>query len=499
MSDSTPVLVPADPADAARWQHTRVRRRMMDGPWGQDISEHLSKKLTPGRLVNLGPCNQSLNLFASTVRQLAVQYDSAPVDSNPELEDKAGAQWAELIDSVHLWSILQRNSETVIGLRESFVQVGWSAGQVEGDPGSLTVQPITPDVVVTECLPNNPDALTVFRMGVAYTIDGEQVPAWAVWDISDRTNPHFRVEAGDGSDLTAVVVTEPQPWPYYWEDGTPFLPFVKYRAAYTADQWDAYTLTELVYATLDVAILWTAWVKLMLDASWAQRWVIDLMLQGMSITGSGAGVTASVETDPTSILAFHSKPDKTGSAGQYQVPVDPLSMSESIARFQSTVLSNIGIHPADIEATQSPSSGVAITLKRSAQRRMALRLLPQFRSSDTRLLAMIARVSNIYGSTTYPTSGWELSYRLPEESVDEFLAELDRDERLVRLGFLSKVALMQKYRPELSRDEAIAALREVAADNAEFPLEGAPVLASTDTTADTDTDPEGPPPQSTGE
>ena len=58
---------------------------------------------------------------------------------------------------------------------------------------------------------------------------------------------------------------------------------------------------------------------------------------------------------------------------------------------------------------------------------------------------------------------------------------------------------MQKYRPELSRDEAIAALREVAADNAEFPLEGAPVLASTDTTTDTDTDPEGPPPQSTGE
>ena len=483
MASTSPVLIPADPADAARWEHTRVRRRMLDGHWEQDISQRLNERLTPGRSYNLGRPVQSLNLFASTVRQLAVQYDAAPTVHHPDLDEAQQDRWKHLMAEAHLWSIMQRASESVIGLRECFMQVEWVAIPYHPEGGEVVVSPLTPDTVVTVTRPGDPDDVLVLKAARCYTVDGDSIPAWAVWDISNPDQPHFRVEDASGRDITVRVVRDPQPWPYLKEGGQPYLPFVKYRAQDTADPWDAYALSELVHAALDTAILWTAWGKCVLDASWSQRWVIDLMLQGMSISGSGAAVTGSVETDPTSILAFTSRGDKPGSVGQYNTPVDPAAMALSIVTFQASVLSNIGIHPADLEAGHTAQSGVAIQLKRSAQRRLALRMLPQFRQGDVELLGLMASISNTFGETSYPTEGWELTYHLPEASVDEFIAELDRDERMVRLGFISKVDLMQKYRPELSREQAREALLEVAQDNASFPLDG-PAVVATDALAD---------------
>ena len=482
MATSAPVLIPADPEDAARWEHTRIRRRMLEGHWEQDISQRLNEKLTPGRTYNLGKPVQSLNLFASTVRQLAVQYDSSPTVNNPDLSEAQQVEWATMMGQAHLWAIMQRASESVIGLRETFLQVSWVVDPLNPDGGQVVVAPLTPDTVVTETRPGDPDCVLVLKAARCYTVGDKVIPAWAVWDIKDPSSPHFRVEDASGKVITEQVVTDPQPWPYLKEGGVPYLPFVKYRAQDTAEPWDAYALSELVHAALDTAILWTAWAKCVLDASWSQRWVIDLMLQGMSISGSGAAVTGSVETDPTSILVFSSRGDKPGSVGQYTTPVDPAAMALSILTFQSSVLSNIGIHPADLEASTSAQSGVAIQLKRSSQRRLAMRMLPQFRAGDTALLGLMARISNTFGETSYPTEGWELTYHLPEATVDEFIAELDRDERMVRLGFISKLDLMMKYRPELSRDGARAALLEVARDNADFPLDGPAPLQSTGVT-----------------
>ena len=472
MSATAPVLLPSDPEDAARWEHTRIRRRMLDGHWEQDISRRLNEKLTPGRTYNLGRPVQSLNLFASVVRQVAVQYDSHPTDSNPDLSEEQEAAWHQMMADAHLWAIMQRASESIIGLREGFIQGEWVPNPQHPDGGEVSVCPLTPDTVVTVTRPGDPDDVLVLKAARSYTVDGDSFPAWAVWDISDPEQPHFRVEDSSGKVITERVVTEPQPWPYWKENGQPYLPFIKYRAQDTAEPWDAYALSELVHAALDTAILWTAWTKSVLDASWSQRWVIDLMLQGMSISGAGAAVTASVETDPTSILCFTSRSDKPGSVGQYTTPVDPAAMALSIVTFQSSVLSNIGIHPADVETAHVAQSGVAIQLKRSAQRRLALRLLPQFRQGDVALLGMLARISNTFGGTSYPTEGWQIQYHLPEASVDEFIAELDRDERMVRLGFISKLDLMMKYRPELSREQAREALLDVARENMQFPLDG---------------------------
>lgn len=472
MANATPILIPADAEDVARWGETRTRRRMLEGPWEQDISKRLNEKLTPGRVCNLGRPMQSLNLFAATVRQLAVQYDSAPTVTNSNMSPEDSSIWSGIVKDAHLWSILQKNSENVIGLRECLLYIGTTED-------GIRVQSVTPDTVTIETLPGDPNAIVVIRAARSYLVDGESIPAWAVWDIKDSANPRFYVEGADGKDITRQVVVDPQPWQYFepgtesesLPEGKPFLPFVMYRAQYTCEPWDPYAQSELVHAALDLAILWTAWNKSILDASWAQRWVIDLMLQGLSVANSGgAGATATVETDPTSILVFQSKGDKPGSVGQWEVPQDPKSQSESIISYQASVLSNIGIHPTDIESTSGPQSGVAIALKRSAQRRLASRLIPEFREADTNLFSKMAMISNIFFGTILPTEGWEIAYHLPEETVEEFIAALDRDERLVKIGFLSKVDMMMRYRPELSREQAAAKLREIEIENKNYPM-----------------------------
>jgi hypothetical protein len=455
---------------------TRMRRRMLAGLWESDISRRLNERLTPGRICNLGRPMQSLNLFASTVRQLAVQYDAPPTVTNPALLEAAGLVWQNIVEKSHLWNILQQNSENVIGLRESFIQVEWT-------DGGLRLVSVTADTVTTESAPNDPDRILVMRVARAYKINGRSVPAFAVWDVRNQAAPVFRVEDAEGGDISRQVIPDPQPWPYYIPGtataelplGTPFLPFVKYRAQDTSEPWDAYAMAELVHAALDVAILWTAWGKVVLDASWAQRWVIDLMLAGLSVANAGsAGATATVEADPTSILVFNTKGGgASGQVGQFATPADPAQLASAVQTFQASVLSNIGIHPSDIEAGAGPQSGVAIQLKRSSQRRLAMRMIPQFRAGDTELFSKMAMIYNIFspdGSPEIPVVGWEIAYHLPDATVEEFITELDRDERMVRLGFMSKVDLMMKYRPELNREQAIIKLGEIIRDNMLYPM-----------------------------
>jgi len=461
----TPVLLPSDPSDIARWAEERVRLRMLSNLHRRDVEQRLNDRLTPGRVCNLGFPLLSLNLFSSTVRQLAVQYDAEPTVTNDRLNDDASTAWSQMCAGTHLWAILQKNSEHVIGLNECLLQIEWTER-------GLRVKSVTPDSIVVETVPGDVNTILVVKAARVYTINGADIPAWAMWDISDPLNPNFRVEDAKGVDITSKVVIDSQPWPYFNEDGSPFLPFVMYRAQYTSEPWNPYSGSEIVHASLDLAILWTAWAKAILDSSWAQRWVIDLMLQGASIANAGgAGATATVEADPSSVLVFQSKGDKTGSAGQFDAPQDLKAQSDSILTYQATVLSNVGIHPADIESTAGPSSGVAISLKRSAQRRLAMRYVPNFRAADIELFSKMALVSNIFSETQYPVDGWVIQYHLPEESIEEFIAALDRDERLVTAGFISKVDLMMRFHPELSRAQARDKLIQVAAENLEFSMQ----------------------------
>lgn len=453
---TTPMIMPTDATDRARWEHTRQRRRMLDETWERDVSERLSERLTPGRVVNVGKPVTSLNLFHSTVGQLATQYDIAPGVTNPALEDPAvAAVWAVVEEDTHIWELGQSNAESVIGLRENLVRI-------HRTPEGVRLAMTYPDTVTIETAAGDPNKILIVREACVYSIDGEPEACWLVWDLSNPEAPVRTIRtASEDKDVSRLADPTWTGWVDYYEDGTPFLPYVRYRAKWSTQEWCAYEWSTLVEATLDVAILWTCWNKWVMDSSWAQRYVIDLALQGLTVTGSGSGATASIEADPASVMCFSTRGDKTGTAGQWQPPGDPKELADAIMVAQGSMLSNIGIHPADLELTSQPSSGTAIQLKRSSQRRLAKKYIPQFRSGDTELLGKIAATHNsiaVEGSPALPEKGWSLDYRLPEQSVDEAEAELAQDLRMIDAGLASLVDTYLRMHPGISREQALADL-----------------------------------------
>lgn len=458
----TPTIMPASPVDAARWQHTRQRRRLLEDLWEEDITTRLGERLTAGRVTNLGRPIMSLNLFQAAVSQLAVQYDSPPTVTNPALSDPATADvWALVQADSHIWEMAQSNAESTIGLRENLVKILRGA-----DGPRLTM--VAPDTVTIETAVGDPDKIVILQEAGVYMIGEKPEPCWTTWDISDPLMPTRKITTADGQDVSTVADPNWEGWVDFYEDGSPYIPYVRYRAKWTPKTWDAWSWSILVEAAIDTAILWTCWSKWVLDASWSQRYVIDLMLQGLTVTGSGAGATASVEADPTSILCFQTRGEKSGTASSFAPPGNPKELADSIMTFQGSVLSNIGIHPADLEATSQPSSGVAIQLKRSSQRRIAKKYLPQFRAGDQELLKKLSATYNsmaVEGSPALPEEGWAIEYHLPESSADEVMAELAQDLKMIAEGLASKVDVYQKLHPDLTREEALTRLLEIRAEN----------------------------------
>ncbi len=463
MPHPTATIRPKDPADRKRWDITRLRRRILENVWKGDVSQRLSRRLTPGRQVNIGEPVTSLNLFESTVQQLAIQYDKPPTVRNPAFENEETAElWEDIQRTTHIWQLAQANAEFTIGLRENLVKI------LRTDDGvRLTLVP--PDTVTVETADGDPGKILVIREASIYTIQGKQVVAWTIWDISDPAAPVRTIRTQDDQDISNIADPDWEGWVDFDEDGAPFLPFVRYRARWTPTVWDARAWTTLVEASLDTAVLWTCWNKWVLDASWAQRYVIDLILQGLTVTGDGTGATASVEADPSSILCFKSIGDKPGSAGTFTPPGNPKELADSIMSFQGSALATIGIHPADIAKTNQPQSGVSIQLKRSSQRRMAKQFISQFRDGDTELLTKIALTHNDLtedNGLMLPVTDWVLVYHLPEQSREEIEAELGQDLTLIKAGLASPVDVFIKMFPGITRAEALTRLLEIRTENA---------------------------------
>ena len=214
-------------------------------------------------------------------------------------------------------------------------------------------------------------------------------------------------------------------------------------------------------------MLWSMFFAVSRDASWPQKFGLDVQPAGATIASENGTTVAYVETSPTSILLFGTDlsrgADANPALGQFTSGADPARFAEAVLICQSTLLSNLGINPADVEQTRASQSGVAIQLKRSAQRKTAMAYVPMFRVADEELLGLISKCHNIF----YPTApvlseeGWRINYILPEMSLDEREALISQEIELIKLGLSSRVDLVMKVRPEVkSRKEALESLLE---------------------------------------
>lgn len=469
-------FMPQSHDEAARWAETRRRKRILDGEWRSDVEDALREHLAATRVANLGRPVLAVNLLRSVCSQLAVLYDRPATihigDSDPDTEDR----FSDLLADIGAWSILQRHAEYVIGLRESLILVGWS--ESESRP---TLELVTPDQVIVEHRDGDPCEIVKVKHARVRTsvIDGQERPVvcWDVYDLTDQTAPSFRIEAVDGTDVTQIHAPD-DVGRYPWQDDEgPWIPLTLYHAQDVGRLWDPHGWSEIVEGTLDCAVLWSLFFHCARDASWRQKYAIDLQVGGTKLTDAGAGETArSVETSPSSIILFRTMGDKSGSAGTFEAPTDPGKFAESNQRFQQTVVSHIGVHPADLERQESASSGYAIQLKRSSQRKLGMKFEGQFRRGDLQLFRTIARTANLFGGESFPVDGFQITYHPIEETVAEMKDDLEYQLMLVDSNLLSRVELYKRLNPGVTDEMAIRNLIEIEAVNRGIPEQAEEIM-----------------------
>lgn len=114
MHDLPPPL-PAE--DAARAEHTRLRRRMLYGLWRDDL-EIRRKRLFPHvRAEAQGPVDLSGNTFRASCTALAVLYEEPPEVVPPD-GSVDGEGLAAAMDAAGYWDLMIRGQRDCIGLRE---------------------------------------------------------------------------------------------------------------------------------------------------------------------------------------------------------------------------------------------------------------------------------------------------------------------------------------------------------------------------------------------
>ncbi len=453
---STPTLIPPLPGsteDSKRREHTRKRLRMLRGEWFGDLQRHTAQHFDPVRERIVGKPDISTNVFRSVVDQLAVLYDRPPVlhhEDNPAAAETA----AMLLADAGWWSLASRLQRFVLGLRECFVRPTLT-------PRGLLIRLVTPDCVHAEASPEEPDLPVKLTEARLRNVEGEDGWYWDQFDLSDPADPVYRVvRARDDEDVTALVLgrdVSGASYPFRLSDGSPVLPYATYHAVRSGELWNWMDGIEAVEGTLTIAVLWSWWIHAVRDTAWAQRWSLDAQLRGAAASGSGLATASAVTTDPSSVMQFRSDGDRA-SLGQWNPPVDPLTLGTAIAEFEQRLLVHFGLSPADVQRSEQAQSGYALSLRRDAVRQAQRRYVAQFQRGDLQLLRIVSALTQ----GGIPEDGWSLTYPGQPESVEEIHASLERHQMLIEAGLESKVDAYMDLHPGVSREQATEALKRIA-------------------------------------
>lgn len=451
--------VPSSQSDAIRWDHTRLRRRMLYGGWISDLDARIRSAVGVERSEAWGYPDLSANVFRSAVSEQSTLYDRSVRPEGPA-GFSTNDLFAKIIDEAGLWQLMQRVQRDTIGLREMLVKVEIN---YEGNP---TFKPIFPDMVLASADPSEPDEPN--RIANLCLKHGENgcFWAWEYYDISDRENPKWGVRSADWkTDLSERYITlgglpvsgevSGALYPFRYADGRPFIPMVLYHAQRSGELFDWAEMRELVEGALNVAVLWTYFGHVMKQASWPQRYTVGVMLPGTEIQ-KGEATRSQLPADPTAILNLIIDPDQSGTAmvGQFQVGADPAVIQQAIGNYERRVASFAGISASDVQREAGdPRSGFAISINKEAKRESQRRYMPQFMRGDTELLKKTAALLNLSSDATFATE-WAINYEMVPVSVDEMRASRENAIELLNAGLISQEEAYIMVHPGSTKAEA---------------------------------------------
>ena len=433
-----------------RKEHQRLRWRLMYGLAEEDIRDRLIASVGSTRTAAWGPLDLTANPFLSVWSQAAASYRSEPQVYGPD-----GSEiYAEaLADSGH-WSLMQRVQRDTLALREMVVRIDLDE---QGNPYTVPVPPYLVDVDVDPRNPYRALALTEER-------PDPDDPSKCVYVRCDPAARIYMATDEDGRDVSERVLggnMSGAAYPFVGSSG-PLLPYVTYRAALTGSYWDPYTGRELVETSLQLAVLYSFYMHVCKDASWPQRYAVDLAPAG-EYHGAEASAQGIV-TDPATLLMLrnNSPTDASGQVGQWAASSDPESVLRSIQAYERRAI-DAALGTANVSRSNSDvRSGFSLAVSRDDQRELQRSYEPVFRRAD---LELIGKVSALMGG---PSDGYRIEYSAIPKDPTEKRAELDQLARAIETGLMSRVDAYMQMHPQMSRDDAEAALAVIAEANRQY-------------------------------
>ena len=462
--------LPPRTEDANRWEHTRLRERLMAGTWRADLELALDRHMGRSRSHGAGPPDMSSNILRSVSVQLAVLYDRPPTVSHA-LEAAAPliGDGGEL-RTAGLWQLMGGLQRDTIAFNEDLLGISVSAS------GAPQFVPVSPGMVIAESEPDAPDVPVAIRWLRLRRHPRSGQLAWT-WEIWDPRVPVFRIVSADGQeerDLTSVYVTdsdgapvagplEGEDYPWWWteDERRPLLPFVLYHSSRSPHLWRPFEGIEVVEGTLSAAVGWSFWFHCLRDASWPQRVAVNCRPVGSAIEETDDSPREGIVTDPSTVMLLESDEETPGQpmVTQWQASSDPKLLGECLLQYETRIAEFAGISPSDIQRMGGTAkSGYAISISQAGKREAQRRYEPQFRRGDLEAVAKVAAMVNTATGSTYPESGYEIVYAAVPKSPQELEAERKHVLELLEAGLIDRAQALQTLNPGISRDEALRRL-----------------------------------------
>ena len=334
-----------DVKDLRRMQETSKRRKLLDGDWEGMLQQHWLEQLGKLRAKLVGKWDTSSNLYQNITDQISVRFDGTTTVTHATPTDQDTMRRL-LVD---WYPVAQLHERYVWGLLCNLVYVEWDTEQSK--PFFLLA---TPDCVTMTASRHNPTRPAVIRWyRERETPGGKSAKYWDVWDISDPSAPSFRVLDDRDRDVTAAIAPDQVEWrgegyPYRDAGGVPVLPFAVYYGRPPANGlWPKASFRgEIVFGTLQAALLWTATVHGILRASWDQRYLINGKVTGGAKQVIKDHHVQTVTPDPTSVVQIEGNGEGAPSAGAWGASLDIEATEGVVRRYESRLHVYFGLSPS---------------------------------------------------------------------------------------------------------------------------------------------------------
>jgi hypothetical protein len=440
---------PRDPVEAARIEHTRLRRRLLYGMAEADLEAHLIATIGSIRRTAWGKVDQTRNPYLQIHTQCAALYGSEPTVAAPA----GGEDIANAIADTGYWSLMQRVQRDTLGMREMLVRI-------DLDEQGIALTPVPPDMVTVEVHPRRPNIPVAVR---EWMPDPDDNSKW-IQHLYDPRIPLYAAFDADGNDVSLRVLGGffgGEAYPWMTPQGA-MLPWVVYRAAQTGNAWDAYTGKEIVEGTRWLSAFYTYFGHILRNVAFAQRYALGVVPAGM--TTDDEGKMAEVVTDPGALLLLRQLEEFTGQPliSQFNNPVSIAEVMTAIRSYEGDII-NAAIGSASVtRASSAVVSAYSLVISRDAQRELQRAYEPLFRRTD---LELLGKVSALLGG---PTVGWRITYNAIPKDPEEIKSELEHIKAQVEIGTLDRITAYQQLHPGLNRDEATKAVDEIAKINRSY-------------------------------